>query len=486
MSHELRTPLNAIIGYSEMLEEEASDAGNEAFIPDLRKIHQAGKHLLMLINDVLDLSKIEAGKMSLYLETFDVSAMIESVVAVIDPLVSKNSNTLKVTRGQSLGAMRADMTKVRQSLFNLLSNAAKFTESGEIALDVERDGEWMIFRVRDTGIGMTEGQMAKLFQTFSQADLSTSSKYGGTGLGLAITKKFCRMMGGDITAESEQGRGSTFTIRLPAEVPEAEAKTAPLIKPAAEATESAGRILVIDDDQSVRELMERFLIKEGFRVECAATGDEGIRLARERRPDAITLDVIMPGMDGWAALSAIKADPELADIPVIMLTMIDDRNMGFALGADDYLTKPVDRQRLTEVLKKYRTEGCRVMVVDDDPASRDMISRLLAKESCAVIEAANGREAIDHIRSQRVDLILLDLAMPEMDGFEVIRELERREEWRGIPVIVITARDLSDEDRLRLNGHVEKILQKGAYSREQLLEEVREMVSTRVREKSGR
>ncbi len=487
MSHELRTPLNAIIGYSEMLEEEASDAGSEEFIPDLKKIHQAGKHLLMLINDVLDLSKIEAGKMSLYLETFDVSQMVDSVVAVIDPLISKNANTLKVNRGDHLGVMRADMTKVRQSLFNLLSNAAKFTESGEVTLDVSREADWITFRVRDTGIGMSEKQMAKLFQAFSQADRSTASKYGGTGLGLAITKRFCRIMGGDVTAESRQGSGSSFTIRLPAEVRETEAKTAPLIKAKMDATESAGSILVIDDDQAVRELMERFLIKEGFRVECAAGGDEGIRIAKEKRPDAITLDVIMPGMDGWAVLAALKADPELADIPVIMLTMIDDRNIGFALGADDYLTKPVDRERLFGVLKKYRhgAEGCRVMVVDDDPAARDMIGRLLAKESCAVIEAANGREAIDHISGQRVDLILLDLMMPEMDGFEFIRELEAREEWQQIPVIVITAKDISGEDRLRLNGRVEKILQKGAYSREQLLTEVREMVALRVGEKSA-
>ena len=488
MSHELRTPLNAIIGYSEMLEEEASDAGSEAFIPDLRKIHQAGKHLLMLINDVLDISKIEAGKMGLYLETFEVSVMIDSVAAVIDPLVSKNANTLKINRGQSLGLMRADMTKVRQSLFNLLSNAAKFTESGEVTLDVSREAGWITFRVADTGIGMTEKQMTKLFQAFSQTDLATASKYGGTGLGLAITQKFCRMMGGDVTAESEQGIGSIFTIRLPAEVRDTEAKTAPLIKATAEpATESAGTILVIDDDQAVRELMERFLIREGFRVECAASGDEGIRLAKEKRPDAITLDVIMPGMDGWAVLAALKADPEIADIPVIMLTMIDDRNIGFALGADDYLTKPVDRERLFSVLKKYRHSagGCRVMIVDDDPSARDMISRLLAKEECAVIEAANGREAINQMKNQRVDLILLDLMMPEMDGFEFIKELEAREEWRGIPIVVITAKDVSNEDRLRL-GHVEKILQKGAYSREQLLVEVREMVATRVREKSKR
>ncbi|HEY7544999.1 MAG TPA: response regulator, partial [Blastocatellia bacterium] len=439
-------------------------------------------------NDVLDLSKIEAGKMSLYLETFDVSEMIDSVVAVIQPLVSKRANTLKVNRGEPLGAMHADMTKVRQSLFNLLSNAAKFTESGEIRLDVERDGNWITFRVSDTGIGMSEKQMAKLFQAFSQADRSTASKYGGTGLGLAITKKFCRMMGGDVTAQSEPGRGSIFTIKLPAEARETEAKTAPLIKPKVEtAIESAGTILVIDDDQAVRELMERFLSKEGFRVECAASGDEGIRLAKEKRPDAITLDVIMPGMDGWAVLAALKADAETADIPVIMMTMIDDRNIGFALGANDYLTKPVDRERLTDVLNKYRhsADGCRVMVVDDDPAARDMISRLLAKEHCAVIEAANGREALEQIRSQGVDLILLDLMMPEMDGFELICELEAREEWQKIPVIVITAKDVSGEDRLRLNGHVEKILQKGAYSREQLLTEVRQMVALRVREKSA-
>jgi PAS domain S-box-containing protein len=484
MSHELRTPLNAIIGYSEMLEEEAQEAGREDSIPDLRKINAAGKHLLMLINDVLDLSKIEAGKMSLYLETFDVAAMIDDVAAVVQPLISKNSNILKITRAPALGAMKADLTKVRQSLFNLLSNASKFTQSGMVSVDAFREradgADWMVFRVSDTGIGMTPEQVSKLFQSFSQADLSTSSKYGGTGLGLAITKRFCQMMGGDVSVESEAGRGSAFTIRLPAEVAEADLKPLSAMTPTLEAApKGASTVLVIDDDPAVQDLMRRFLVKEGFRVECASSGDEGVALAREKHPDAITLDVIMPGMDGWAVLGALKADSEMADIPVIMLTMIDDRSIGYALGANEYLTKPIDRERLLSVLKKHsRREGGAVMIVDDDASAREMITRMLAKEGLGVIEAANGREALEEVSDRRIDLILLDLMMPEMDGFEFIKELRARGE--RAPVVVVTAKDISAQDRLRLNGQVERILQKGACSREELLAEVREMMAVRV------
>ncbi|HXU88731.1 MAG TPA: GAF domain-containing protein, partial [Methylomirabilota bacterium] len=310
MSHELRTPLNAIIGYSEMLQEDASDLGAEQFVDDLKKINAAGKHLLELINAVLDLSKIEAGKMELYLETFEVAGLIKDIVAVIQPLAAKNANRLDVRCPDTIGTMRADLTKVRQALFNLLSNACKFTERGTITLAVTRetldDGrDGLAFSVRDTGIGMTPEQLARLFEAFSQADAATTRKYGGTGLGLALSRRLCRMMGGDVSVQSETGHGSTFTIRLPVEVREAAEDT--VVPTARIDADAVGTVLVIDDEPSVRDLMQRFLTKEGFRVATASAGEDGLRLARDIRPDMITLDVMMPGMDGWAVLSALKA-----------------------------------------------------------------------------------------------------------------------------------------------------------------------------------
>jgi signal transduction histidine kinase/DNA-binding response OmpR family regulator len=491
MSHELRTPLNAIIGYSEMLQEEAADLGQEGYIPDLQKIHAAGQHLLTLINDILDLSKIEAGRMDLYLETFEIAPMISDVVTTINPLLEKNTNILEVHGGDDIGAMWADLTKVRQSLFNLLSNACKFTQQGVISLALAREtadgGDWITFRVSDTGIGMTPEQLGKLFQAFSQAEASTARQYGGTGLGLMITKRFCQMMGGDITVESELGRGSTFTIKLPAEVgaPKAQPTAA---EPTSE-TLPAGlsTVLVIDDDPAVRELLQRFLSKEGFRVVSAAGGEEGLRLARERRPAVITLDVLMPSMDGWSVLTTLKADPDLADIHVIMLTIVDDKNLGYALGASDYLTKPVDRDRLVAILNKYRREDpCRlVLVVEDNAATRAMLRRTLEKEGWTVTEAEHGRMALERIAESRPALILLDLMMPEMDGFQFVEAWRQHEAWRSIPIVVVTAKDLTAEDHLRLNGYVEQILQKGAYNREVLLAEVRELVASCVAQKNA-
>jgi len=483
MSHELRTPLNAIIGYSEMLQEDAADLGAEQFTDDLKRINAAGKHLLELINAVLDLSKIEAGKMELYLETFDVVALVRDIAAVIQPLAGKNANRLEVRCPDEAGTMHADLTKVRQALFNLLSNACKFTDRGTISLVVTReavgDQDWMVFNVSDTGIGMTPEQLARLFEAFSQADAATTRKYGGTGLGLALSRRLCRMMGGDVTAESASGRGSTFTIRLPAHVAAAIEEPAAPASLADHMPPGVGTVLVIDDEATVRDLMQRFLSKEGFRVVAAASGEEGVRRARELRPDAITLDVMMPGMDGWAVLSALKADPEVAGIPVIMLTIVDDRNLGYALGASDYLTKPIDRERLVTVLKHHRRDRP-VLVVDDDAEVRQLLRRMLESEGFAVVEAENGRVALERLRGEPPSLILLDLMMPEMDGFEFVAELRRDEGWRAIPVVVITARDLSRDDRERLNGHVEKILQKGTYDRDQLLAEVRELVASSV------
>ena len=483
MSHELRTPLNAIIGYSEMLQEDAADLGAEQFTDDLKKINAAGKHLLELINAVLDLSKIEAGKMELYLESFDVARLVQDIAAVIQPLAARNDNRLEVRCPDAIGSMHADLTKVRQALFNLLSNACKFTERGAVTLAVSRDSvdgqEWFTFAVSDTGIGMTPEQLARLFEAFTQADAATSRRYGGTGLGLALSRRLCRMMGGDVTAESEADHGSTFTIRLPARVAEVAGEAAASAAPGESVTSGIGTVLVIDDEAAVRDLMQRFLTKEGFRVVTAGGGEEGLRRARELRPDAITLDVMMPGMDGWAVLSALKADADVAGIPVVMLTIVDDKNLGYALGASDYLTKPIDRERLVTVLKQHRRDRP-VLVVDDDSGARALLRRMLESEGFEVVEADNGRMALDRLREVSPSVVLLDLMMPEMDGFEFVAEFRRHEPWRAIPIIVVTAKDLSHDDRERLNGYVQKILQKGTHGRAELLAEVRELVAASV------
>jgi CheY-like chemotaxis protein len=287
------------------------------------------------------------------------------------------------------------------------------------------------------------------------------------------------MMGGDVTVESEAGRGSTFTIRLPALVAEAATEPVPAARIPEGDSPGIGTVLVIDDEPAVRDLMQRFLAREGFRVITAASGEEGLRLARELTPEAITLDVMMPGLDGWAVLSALKADPSLSEIPVIMLTIVDDKNLGYALGASEYLTKPIDRDRLVGVLKQYRRDRP-VLVVDDDEGIRQILRRMLEPEGHSVVEAENGRVALERLREVLPSAVLLDLMMPEMDGFEFVAEFRRHEAWRAVPIVVITAKDLSREERERLNGHVQRILQKGAHGREQLLAEVRELVAASV------
>ena len=413
--------------------------------------------------------------------------MLQNVVSTVEPLIEANANRLEVLPGADLGAMRADLTKVRQSLFNLLSNAAKFTEHGVITLTAgrERDGDvdWVTFRVSDTGIGMTPEQLEKLFQAFSQADASISRKYGGTGLGLALSRRFCQMMGGDITVESIYGVGSTFTIRLPAQPIVRHAEREPAPEPArvvstVPAAPGESIVLAIDDEPAVRDLVQRFLSKEGFRVVTAASGEEGLKLARELHPHAITLDVLMPGMDGWSVLAALKADPALAAIPVIMLSIVNDKSMGYALGVSEYLNKPIEREALVAALRKHQRGGVssHVLVVDDDAATREMLRRLVQGEGWTVSEAENGRVALARLAERTPALVLLDLMMPEMDGFQFVVEMQRNEAWRTIPVAVITAKDLTAEDRARLNGTVETILQKGAYSRDELLVELRNLI----------
>ena len=472
MSHELRTPMNAIIGYSEMLIEEAEDLGQESFIPDLQKVRNAGKHLLALINDILDLSKIEAGKMTIFLEDFSIPEMLDEVVATIQPLVEKKSNRLEVKAAPDLGRMRADLTKVRQTLFNLLSNASKFTENGLITITAKRVADRISIRVSDTGIGMSPEQLARLFQAFTQADESTTRKFGGTGLGLVISRRFCRLMGGDVTVESELGVGSTFIIDLPAIVSE-QAKEAPVPAPAPPSTHTEGAILVIDDDPDASELLRRTLEKGGYRVLIASSGMEGLVLATKYRPSAITLDVMLPGMDGWSVLSALKSDPDTADIPVIMVTLLQDRQMGFALGASDFLSKPVDPDHLRRILARHvAPDSVDALVVEDDDASREMLCRMLEKAGLRVHEAANGEIALSKLADVRPGIVLLDLMMPVMDGFEFLAVMRQDDNMADIPVVIITAKDLTEEEHGILNGSAEAVIRKNSMDQQALLRKI--------------
>jgi signal transduction histidine kinase/CheY-like chemotaxis protein len=490
MSHELRTPLNAIIGVTEMLLEDARELGQEEQVEPHERILRAGRHLLALINDILDLSKIEAGKMELSLESFAVAPLVEDVVTTIRPLAAKNGNQVLLDCPADVGAMRADPTRVRQALLNLASNASKFTERGVIRVAVAREHDaardWISMAVSDTGIGMSPDQMARLFEDFTQADASTTRKYGGTGLGLAISRRLCRLMGGDITVASAPGQGSTFTIRLPAgtDVPGAgggrPAGAPSLARPALVSTGGAPcPVLVIDDDPTVRDLMERFLLKEGFSVVTASGGIEGLRQARESRPAAITLDVMMPDLDGWTVLAALKGDPELAEIPVIVVTILDEKSRGYALGATDYMVKPIDRERLAGVLRTLcgGRPTPHVLVVEDDEAIRAVIRQTLERAGFALTEAENGRVGLARVAERRPDVIVLDLVMPEMNGFEFLAALRSHEAWRTVPVVVLTALELGEEDRRRLNGEVERVLRKGACERDELLEEIRQALA---------
>jgi len=497
MSHELRTPMNAIIGYSEMLIEDAEDTGNDAAIPDLKKIHAAGKHLLGLINDVLDISKIEAGKMTLYLEDAPLAALVDEVAATIRPLVAKNNNTLVLDPAANLGVLHADVTKVRQTLFNLLSNAAKFTHEGRITLSVTRSvqhgRDFVHFRVADTGIGMTQEQLGKLFQAFVQADASTTRKYGGTGLGLAISKKFCQLMGGDITVESEPGKGTVFTASIPLRVEDPSKSrppfafggtpspaSAPASAAPSSATAAGPLILAVDDDPAVLDLLTRNLNREGYAVRTASNGRDALTLAKELKPRLITLDVMMPSMDGWSVLTALKADPDTRDIPVVMVSIIEDRQLGFTLGAADYLTKPVDRARLADILAKQVPHDTRrlALVVDDLRDNRAMLRATLEREGWEVVEAEDGRAALETFVAQKPALILLDLMMPVMDGFEFLRSLRARDDGRAVPVVVVTAKELTADERDYLRACVENVVQKGPLAHDALLSEIRNRLAT--------
>jgi len=483
MSHEIRTPLNAVLGYSELLQEEAEDSGATEYLPDLKKIHQAGSNLLVLINDILDLSKIEAGKFEFSKRTFEIGEFVEEAAHTLRPQKERNNNEFELIVHPGVKRMFSDPERIRQCLFNLLGNAFKFTEEGKVTLEVSgfdvEGAPWVQFAVQDTGIGISPEQHEKLFQEFSQADASISRKYGGTGLGLAITQKLISLLGGKVELKSELGKGSTFTILLPIDMPEGADRTSSKSLPALEAAsepivQGKHTVLVIDDDPTVLDMMTRFLSREGYGVVSTLSGEEGLKIARELHPVAIVLDVYLPEMDGWEVLSQLKTDPDLVNIPVVMATMIDDRSKGYALGASDYLVKPVERRRLSAILKKHchRAEKGHILVVEDDAPSRELVTKILQRDGWRTREAENGKIALELMKTEEPSLVLLDLMMPELNGFQFIEEVRHNQQNSELPIIVLTAKYLTEEDRERLGGCVDRILLKSQYTREELLNEV--------------
>jgi signal transduction histidine kinase/DNA-binding response OmpR family regulator len=460
MSHELRTPLNAIIGYSEMLLEDCEDLGNDDMIPDLKRITNSSKHLLSLINNVLDLSKIEAGKMDMYFTPFSIETMIETIKDVSGPLATKNNNEF-IIKNNVDGEMTADETKLRQCIVNFLSNAFKFTENGKVALVIDsvekEDQEFINFDIKDTGIGMTEEQLGKLFDTYTQAERSTSAKYGGTGLGLSISKHFAEMMGGGVEVTSEVGEGSTFSIFVPRVTEDQiEEDESDFQNPAL--SEGDEYILLVDDDRATHDVVKRAIKKEGYTVYSAFDGDEGMEQARKVIPKLILLDVLMPGRDGWSVLKEIKNDVKLKDVPVVITSVLNEESLASSLGADDYMKKPIDRSFFINLVKRYITEkDQKVLIVDDDENTRDLLAKIINSEGYLSIDAKNGEDALERAK-EKPDLIVLDLDMPRMDGFEFIEA--SRELGLNIPIVVFSGKDITAVEEKMLSKYTEGIVKK--------------------------
>ena len=475
MSHELRTPLNAIIGLTEMLKEDALDDELDDFIEPLDRVFNAGKHLLALINDVLDLSKIEAGRIELFNETFELRLIIDEIVKTSQPLADKNKNKLSVNFQKDLDVVTADQTRVKQVILNLISNACKFTEDGEITIKVEKkknkSGDLISISVSDTGIGMTKQQMNRLFNSFVQADSSTTRKYGGTGLGLTISKQLAIMMGGDVSVKSEMNKGTTFTATFLADylgasedVKNKKLTQSSLIKNVVSIeNQNAKTILIIDDDPTVSELIKRQLTKDAYNVVIANNGKEGIELARKIKPNLITLDILMPEMDGWSVLRTLKADPEVSKIPVVMASILDEKNKGFSLGAADFVSKPIEKDRLINSIQTLigKSENLKICIIEDDENLRFTVKEILEKQGNLIIEASNGEEALTKLNKEKdlPDIILLDLMMPVMNGFEFLSQIKDTN-VKSVPILVLTGADLDDNDKSFLKNETEKVIHK--------------------------
>ena len=487
MSHELRTPLNAIIGYSEMLQEDARDEGATRTAEDLDKVLNAARHLLGLINDVLDISKIEAGKMELFLETFPLTKLVGEVAATISPLIGKRGNKLVLDYPENIGSMHADATKLRQMLLNLLSNASKFTENGTITLRITRivgiGGDIIELAIVDTGIGMTPTQLARLFQAFSQADASTASKYGGTGLGLAISKQFAQMMKGDITVSSTAGVGSSFVIRLPANVNTGQPKviqTTQQLTKSPFATPAKAKVLLIENDQEIRQALVDLLTSSGYEALQATSGQQGLELAAQQSPEAIVLDTTLAGTDGWTILAKLHGDPKLTDVPVVVLGSAADADKALSLGASIVLGKPVEAGQFTAEIAMLLTPLARnhVLLVEDDADSRTLVTRMLEREEWLFRTAASGKAALRALKRSEPAIVLLDLKMAGTSGLEVLEIMRENSAWAKIPVIIVSSMDITQEMRANLAPRVLAILQKGRFTREELVELIRPCIQS--------
>jgi len=488
MSHELRTPLNSIIGLSEMLLEEATENEDADYQEPLERINRSGDHLLLLINDILDISKIEAGRMELHLEEFNVATLVDQIRSTTVPLAEKNGNRLIVTCDSAVKKMQSDAVRVRQLLINLLSNACKFTENGEVRLDVRREqveeNASVYFEVYDTGIGIDAAKIPHLFEDFTQADPSTTRKYGGTGLGLAICRRLCSLMGGRITVTSELGEGALFTVQLPEWMEDTiQGEEAEGEEGGASFIASNGIILVVDGEHASRRDVARLLSGEGFDIFFAHSGLEGLEMVRELRPTIVLLDILLPDMDGWEVLNSIKSNQDTADIPVIITTIMSNKGQAFELGATDFLTKPVEKQRLISLTRDYagKSRGQVVLIVDDEQDDRLVARSALEKSGFEVMEAENGRQGLDKMREKSPDIVILDLMMPKMDGFEFLAQIRGDSQWNSLPVLILTAMDLSLEEKHILNGRVQGLLQKGGEMGQSIRERLRQRVDEVLR-----
>jgi signal transduction histidine kinase/CheY-like chemotaxis protein/CHASE3 domain sensor protein len=476
MSHELRTPLNAILGFSELLRDDETgrfDASTGHRFLD--QIHTSGQHLLELINDILDLSKIEAGQMKLHSERVQLAQIVGLVLSTVEPLARTKDISLDNDSGSGLHLV-ADPIKLKQMLLNLVSNAIKFTSmGGRVSIRTRQFESWIEIAVTDSGIGIAEADLERLFAEFQQLDAGHGRQQEGTGLGLALTKRFAELHGGEIKVQSVPGEGSTFTLRLPVEAKRSIELPANEVQRIGPADTDRPLILVVEDNPEAAEILARHLEEGGFRMNVARTGTEALAMARDLLPVAITLDILLPEIDGWEVLTRLKADELTRNIPVVVVSVIDNPALGRALGALDYFIKPVDRTALLSRLGRYtfttkvQHGEIRMLVVDDEPANLDLLQALLEPEGFKVLRASGGKEGIDVARAQRPQLILLDLMMPDVTGFDVVEALRSEDATRSIPIMVLTSKELTNDDKEALNGYVAAIFQRNSVAGPELV-----------------
>ncbi|HEV7489018.1 MAG TPA: response regulator [Thermoanaerobaculia bacterium] len=478
MSHELRTPMNSIIGFSEILIERLSGTIDAKHVSFLRHILTSGQHLLGIINDILDLSKIEAGKMEVYAEKFEVRPVVESVCTVMRGMAKTKMPIFVIEADAALSPIETDLAKFKQILYNLLSNAMKFSPAeSPITIRAMHVGETITISVRDEGIGIDPKNHDVIFEEFRQIDGSVRREFGGTGLGLALVKKFIQLQGGWIRVESDRGKGSTFSFTLPIHSRAAVVSRTPELV----ASElRAERVLVVEDDAHAYDLIATALNSAGYLSVRARHGDEAIRLAREARPIAVTLDLVLPGIDGWEVLKTLKSDAATRDIPVVIISRVDERDLGVALGADDYFVKPVDRDRLLNRVRQLTTSDqskTRLLLIDDDTSLHELLDEELTRLGYTIESAFNGETGFAAAKENAPDVIILDLMMPGMSGFEVAGLLKDNPSTARIPILVLTSKEISADDRKELQFKVAACVQKGTSARDQLVAEIRRLRS---------